>query len=156
MVMRPQQPLALFMSYSQKDEAFKQEFEDYLVNFQQAQLISGWAERQVQPGIDWSQVIDARLATAQIFLLFLSPSMLSSGYCSGAEFREAWQRRNAGDVHMIPISLHFVDLTGHSLGSIQHIPRGAKPVSSWPRRSEAWAAIYQDIRRVIQHYQSNH
>jgi hypothetical protein len=71
MGMEPERPMTLYVSYSQKDEALKQEFEDYLVNLQQAQLISGWIERQIQPGTDWSQVIDPRLATAQLFLLLI-------------------------------------------------------------------------------------
>jgi hypothetical protein len=76
MTERSKQPVMLYLSYSQKDEALKQEFEDYLVNSQQARIISGWTERQVQPGADWSEVIDPRLAEARIFLVLLSPSTL--------------------------------------------------------------------------------
>ena len=162
MAMGPEQLTTLFMSYSQKDEALKQEFEDYLVNLQQAQLISGWVERQVRPGADWSQVIDPRLETAQIFLLLLSPSPLASGYCSGAEFREAFdERRERGEMRVIPIFLHHVDVTWHPLSSIQCLPLFAtekggqmRSVSSWPERSEAWWNVYQSIRQVILSNQS--
>jgi hypothetical protein len=149
MAMGPKRPMTLSVSYAQKDEALKQEFEDYLVNLQQAQLIAGWVERQVQPGTDWSQVIDPRLQAAQMFLLLLSPSLLASGYCSGAEFREAFERFRARKALVIPILLHRVDLTGHLLGSLQCLPRMAKPVSSWSEQNEAWWDVYQAIRRVI-------
>jgi hypothetical protein len=162
MGMEPKRPMTLYVSYSQKDEALKQEFEDYLVNLQQAQLISGWIERQVQPGADWSQVIDPQLEMAQIFLLLLSPSLLASGYCSGAEFQEAFeQRRRRGEMRVIPIFLHHVDVTWHPLGSIVSLPifvmersKGMKPVSSWPERHEAWWSVYQDLRQLIRSHPS--
>ncbi len=146
MAMGSKEPITLFLSYSQKDEALKQEFEDYLVNLRQARLISGWIEREVQPGGDWSEMIDPRLEETQLFVLLLSPSLLASGYCSGAEFREIWQRRERGDGLVCPIMLHRVDLTGYPLQSFMWIPRGGRPVASWRVRSEAWASIYEDIR----------
>jgi hypothetical protein len=162
MGMEPERPMTLYVSYSQKDEALKQEFEDYLVNLQQAQLISGWIERQIQPGTDWSQVIDPRLATAQLFLLLLSPSLLASGYCSGAEFQEAFeQRRKRGEIRVIPIFLHHVDVTWHPLGSIQALPifaiersKGMKRVSSWSKRHEAWWNVYQHLHQLIRFHPS--
>lgn len=155
--MGPNRPTTLYVSYSQKDEALKQEFEDYLMNLQQAQLISGWIERQVQPGADWSQVIDSRLETAQIFLLLLSPSLLASGYCSGAEFQEAFeQRRKRGEMRVIPIFLRHVDVTWHPLGSLGGLPLFAteegpvmKPVSSWRKPHEAWWNVYQHLCQLI-------
>src|ERR1019366_9867640 len=92
---RPKQPVSIYLSYAQKDEALKLEFEDYLAIMQQTGLISGWVERQVQSGIDWSQIIDPRLLTADLVLLLVSPALLASGYCSGAEVREAFERSKA-------------------------------------------------------------
>ena len=162
MGMEPEQPMTLYVSYSQKDEALKQEFEDYLVNLQQAQLISGWIERLVQPGADWSQMIDPRLEMAQILLLLLSPSLLASGYCSGAEFQEAFeQRRGRGEIRVVPIFLYHVDVTWHPLVSIQGVPmfhtKGGsvmKPVSSWQERHEAWWNVYQELHQLIRSHPS--
>ncbi|GCE21326.1 hypothetical protein [Dictyobacter kobayashii] len=41
-------PVTVYLVYAQKDEALKQEFEDYLAIMQQNQLIVGWIERQIQ------------------------------------------------------------------------------------------------------------
>ncbi len=97
MVTEPKQSISIYLSYSQKDEELKNEFEDYLIILQQAGLISGWVERQVQRGQDWSQIIDPRILVADIVLLFMSPSLLASGYCSGAEVSEAWARSQKGE-----------------------------------------------------------
>jgi hypothetical protein len=147
----PKRPVSVFLSYAQKDEALKQEFEDYLAILQQNQLISGWVERQVQQGTDWSQNIDPRLLVADLILLMVSPSLLASGYCSGAEFRETFERnKTRRKAALVPISLHYVNLQGHSLESIACTPY--KPVSSWPERHEAWRIVDWDIRHVIAHH----
>jgi TIR domain len=145
----PKRSISLYLSYAQKDEALKEELEDYLVIMQQSGQISGWAERQVQPGTDWSRVIDSRLLAADLVLLLVSPSWLASGYCSGVEMREAFKRSEAGETRIIPIILHYVNLKGNLLERILSLPRNGISVSSWPKRNEAWQSIDQEIRNVI-------
>ncbi len=72
------QPISLYLSYAQKDEALKQEFEDYLAILQQTGLISGWVEHEVQSGTDWSQVVDPRLFSADLVLILVSPALLQA------------------------------------------------------------------------------
>ncbi len=149
MTAKPTRPLSVFLRYAQKDEALKQEFEDYLAILQQDQLISGWVEGQIQPGTDWSQTIDPRMLTADLILLMVSPSLLASGYCSGAEFREAFERNETPrKAALLPISLHPVNLRGHPLGTIAFTPPQG-PVSSWPDHHKAWQGVDNDIRLVI-------
>ena len=144
----PKQPISVYLSYTQKDEALKQEFEDYLVIMQQTGLISGWVERQVQSGTDWSQVIDPRLLVADLVLLLVSPALFASGYCSGAEVREAFKRSEKGEARVIPIILHYINLKGYLLDTVQST--NAIPISSWPDRNEAWRHIDQELRASIE------
>jgi hypothetical protein len=140
----------LYLAYAQKDKALKQEFEDYLIVLQQIQLIAGWREREVRRGIDWSQEIDPRSADADISILLLSPRLLASGYCLGAEFQQLTRKR-----YFIPVMLYAVNLTGYSpLESHIYLPRGGKPVSSWAHRYEIWQEIDQDLRAIIHMYSS--
>ena len=103
-------------------------------------------------GSDWSQNIDKRLLTADFVLLLVSPALVASGYCYGAEVREAFERSRKGEARVIPIILHYVSLAGTLLEAIQPLPKNRRPVSSWPIRSEAWEDIDQGIRGVIRHY----
>ena len=119
---------------------------------QQANLISGWIERQVQRGTDWSQVIDPRLLIADLVLLLVSPGLVTSGYCSGAEISEAFKRSEKGETRVIPIILQYVNLTGNPLERVQSLPRNGRPVSSWSDQSEAWGDIDRGIRDVIRSY----
>ncbi len=149
MATEPKQSISVYLSSAQKDEALKQEFEDYLAILQQTGFISGWVERQVQLGTDWSQIIDPRLSAADLVLLLVSPGLLASGYCSGAEVHEAFERSKAGETRVIPIILRYVNLKGSPLEAIACIPRKG-PISSWPDRSEAWWHIDQEIRYAVE------
>ncbi len=144
-------PVSVFLSYAQEDEALKREFEDYLAILQQVRLISGWVERQIKRGMDWSQTIDPRLLIADLIIVMLSPSLLASGYCSGAEFHEAFARNETREqAILVPLSLRSVNLRGHPLEPIMGTPY--KPIVSWPDRQEAWRRVDHDIRHVIVHY----
>jgi hypothetical protein len=150
MATEPQRPITIYLSYAQKDEALKQEFEDYLAILQQTGLISAWIERQVQPGVDWSQVIDPRLLAADLVLLLVSSALLASGYCSGAEVRAAFNKSSQNKAGVIPIILNHVNLKGYLFESIVSIPRNGRPVSSWLDRSAAWRNIDAELRYVIE------
>jgi TIR domain len=152
MATESKQPISIYLSYAQKDEALKQEFEDYLVIMQQNGLISGWVERRIQPGTDWSQIIDPRLLAADLVLLLVSPSLLASGYCSGAEAREAFDRSKNDKTGIIPIMLHHVNMARYPLERIVSAPMNGRPVSSWSDRSEAWKQIERDIRASIEYF----
>jgi hypothetical protein len=151
MTRQPTHPVSVYLSYAREDEALKQEFEDYLSIMQQGQVISEWIERQIQQGTDWSHVIDPRLRGADLVLVFLSPRLLSSGYCSGAEAREMFERHARGEARVIPIILRNVNLAGSPFASVQSLPRNSVPVSSWPMRDDAWWDIDQELRRVIEY-----
>ncbi len=151
MTIGPKRSVSIYLIYAQKDEALKQEFDDYLVMLQQTRLISGWVERQIRPGTDWSQAIDSRLLAANLVVLFVSPGLLASGYCAGVELSKAFEMRKAGKALIIPVLLHYVDLRGNLLESLQCLPAKALPVSSWAERKEAWWSVYQGIRQVVEY-----
>lgn len=147
-IREPNQAVQTFLRYAQEDEALKQEFENYLILLQQAQYISGWVERQARRGMDWSQSVDPDLLVADLILLMVSPGLLATGYCAGAEFLEAFERNKTREkAVLIPISLRPINLRGHVLESIVLTPY--KPVSSWSDRHDAWQIVDRDIRIVL-------
>lgn len=135
--------------YAQKDEALKEEFVEYLAMLLEIGSIAGWNERQVQSGTVWTHVVDSRLLLVDYFTLLISPRLLSSGYCSGAEMREALARSLSGQLVILPILLYHVAITGFPFECFQTVTHNNKPVSSWSDRSEAWWGIDQKIRELL-------
>ena len=147
-IKEPVKAVRAVLRYAQEDEALKQEFETYLILLQQAQYISGWVEHQAQRGMDWSQPVDPDVLAADLVLLMVSPYLLATGYCSGTEFREVFERnRTQEKTILVPISLRPTNLRGYALESIAWTPHN--PVSSWSDRHEAWRWVDRGIRRVI-------
>lgn len=145
-------PLNVFISYAHEDEPLRDELEKHLALLQRRELIATWHDRQVVPGMDWSQEIDHHLNTASLILLLISPDFLASDYCYGIEMERALARHQAGDARVIPIILRPVDWQGQGapFAVLQCLPHDARPVTSWPNRDEAWLDVVKGIRRAVE------
>ena len=103
------EPVEVFISYSHKDEALKEELEDHLSLLQRGKLISVWHDRKIGAGREWADQIDERLESAQIILLLISAKFLASDYCHDIEMRRAMERHEAGEARV-----HLLESTGRS------------------------------------------
>jgi hypothetical protein len=147
------QTIKIFLISSEKDNALKRELVIHLTALLHANEISLTGEREVHPDRDWTKIVNSDLSSVDIILLLLSPDLLSSGYCFGAEMGQVLERNDAGRVRLIPIMLRWTDLTGTSLSKFQLLPGKEadawKPVIAWSDRDEVWQKIVTALRNVI-------
>jgi len=80
-------PIEIFFSYAHEDDDLMNDVRRQLVVYERAGRILKWHDRQIPPGREWRHVIDARLQSAKIVLLFVSPHFLDSDYCYEVEAR---------------------------------------------------------------------
>jgi tetratricopeptide (TPR) repeat protein len=142
-------PIEVFCSYAHEDAWYLQKLETHLSDFKRQGLISIWYDRQIIPGTDWAQAIDAHLNSASIILLLVSPDFLASDYCSSVEMKHALERYPTNGVRVLPIMLRSVDWQESPLAHLQALPTDAKPIAMWDDQEEAFADIAAGIRRVI-------
>ncbi len=90
-----QAPLAVFCSYAHEDEAYLQRLHIHLATLKRQKLITTWYDRQILPGDDWSQEIDASLEQSALILLLVSPDFIASKYCYDIEMKRALEREEA-------------------------------------------------------------
>src|SRR5260370_34842844 len=109
MMSQQHRPLSLSYSYAHADEALRDELEKHLSILRRQEMISTWYDRQIVPGANWSQEINAHFETAELILLLISPDFLASDYCYGVEMRHALERHERGCAKAIPIILRPVD-----------------------------------------------
>ncbi len=64
-------PLAVFYSYSHKDEELRLRLETHLTMLQRTGLILPWNDRCIGAGDEWANQIDEHLRSAQIILLLI-------------------------------------------------------------------------------------
>lgn len=144
------QPLSVFISYSHRDEALKQDLEDHLALLKRQGKISPWQDRQIEAGTEWNDQIRAALDSADIILLLVSPRFMNSDFCYGKEMKRAMDRHHNGDARVIPIILTPTDWKGAPFDRLQVLPKDGKPVESWPSRDAAFLDVVKGIRRAVE------
>lgn len=147
-------PTKVFISYSHKDEEFKNGLTEHLSSLVRSGVISEWNDRKIIPGTDWSKEISENLKSADLILFLISSSFLSSEYCVNVEAETALSRHNSGEAQLIPIVIRAVDWSDSPLSKLQGLPKDAQPVASWPDKDEAWVNVIKGIKRHLSEFQS--
>lgn len=143
-------PVEIFFSYAHRDEELRDELVRHLGILQQQRIIQAWHDRQILPGSQWADEIDAHLDSADIILLLISSDFLYSDYCYGIELRRAMERHYNGEARVIPVILRPVDWQNAPFSQLQALPRNAKPVTKWTNRDEAFTNVAQGIRTIVE------
>jgi len=141
--------IEIFFSYSHKDEELRNELDEHLSTLKQLKLITAWHDKEIVAGINWAHEIDKRMSKACIILLLVSPSFIASKYCYSVEMKKAMERHEAGEARVIPILIRPVDWEDAPFDKLQMLPKGAKAVTKWLNRDEAFEDIAKSIRIAV-------
>jgi len=150
-VLRVQRSAAVFVSYSHKDERFKDELETHLKLLQRIGLIAEWHDRKIEAGDDWKARIDEHLERADIVLLLVSADFIASDYCYEKEMMRALERHAAGEARVIPVVVRDVNWKLAPFAGLQALPKGGTAVNETPSRDAAWRGVSEGIERIAQH-----
>ena len=148
-------PIRLFYSYSHKDDALRFKLEEALTMLKRQGLIAVWHDRRISAGEEWKGAIDKNLDEAQVILLLISASFLSSDYCYDEEMKRALDRHERREAKVIPIILRLCDWQGAPFGKLQALPRDGKAITSWSNRDEAFTDVALGIRQAVEAMTAN-
>jgi TIR domain len=146
---RPLAGRSVFVSYSHKDELYREKLRISLSQLQRENLITVWHDRKILPGQEWEREIDRNLENAEIVLLLVSPDFLASEYCTGREMLQALERHRSGSATVVPIIVRPSDWQNSPLASLQALPTEGRPVSSWKNKDKAWLNVARGLRQLI-------
>jgi hypothetical protein len=88
-------PVEIFISYSRKDQEYKDKLLSSLSDLEEDGTIFLWHDRRIVAGDEWGTVIDEHINHASIILLLISPDYLDSDPCQYEE-RRAKKRQKEG------------------------------------------------------------
>ena len=147
-------PVSLFYSYAHEDEALRDELRGHLKILERRGLLSSWHDREIKPGEDWHQKIDAQLQMCDLVLLLVSKDFIESDYIFGNELTVAMQRHEAGLATVVPIVVRAIDIEPDDRDALpflklQALPTDMRPVTSWPNRDEAWTNVAKGLRATV-------
>ena len=78
-------PPVVFISYSHKDEAEKEQLVAQLRVLERAGKINLWIDDRIKGGSDWEQEIKTAMRKASVAVLFISANFLTSDFILGKE-----------------------------------------------------------------------
>jgi adenylate kinase family enzyme len=143
-------PLRVFYSYAREDEEYLRNLEKHLKSLEKTRVIEPWFDQQLSPGADWSREINARLQSADLILLLISPDFMASDYIYQKELQIAVRRHELGEVRVVPIILRPVDWKAGPFADIQALPPKGLPVTVYKNTDEAFTEIARGIRHICQ------
>src|SRR4029453_8374246 len=96
-------PLKIFISYSHKDETFKDELVTMLAGLQRRGIVDAWQDRSIEAGDEWNKSIQDAMNDCDLALLLVSADYLASRFIQEEEQPNLLQRRQEIQLRVIPI-----------------------------------------------------
>jgi TIR domain len=142
-------PIPIFISYSHKDEEFKDALVEQLAPLRRNQMIAPWQDRDLIPGEEWNEAIFEKLKNAKIVLLLVSSSFINSDFCMEKELQAAIDRHKTKECTVVPIIIRPCDFAEMPFAKFQAVPKNAKPITKWENQDEAWLDVVKQLKNLI-------
>ena len=141
--------LDVFISYSHKDDEYRERLEVHLALLKRQKIIRVWHDRRIGAGKDIHGEINENLEIAGIVLLLVSPDFfLASDYCYDREMARAMERHKEGTARVIPVILRVCDWHGAPFGHLKAVPQDGQPITKFTDRDEGFTGVAKVIRSV--------
>jgi internalin A len=147
--LRDRDSVTLFISYSHKDERYRDELRGALTAYERRGDVTSWDDTCIMPGQNWEQEILNKLERADIVVLLLSNDFISSDYCYVKEMKRAFERSAAGENAVIPIVVRSCAFDKLELGEIQAILPQGKPINKHRDRDGAWLHVTNQLDPMV-------
>jgi hypothetical protein len=146
-------PPKVFISYSHKDEKYKNELVTMLAGLENQGIITIWQDKRIEPGEEWLKAIRAAMLTCKLALLLISPHFLASEFIRNKELPTLLEQRMHNGLIVIPIIIRpCLWKRDPILKSLQALPQNAQPVTNAAnvnKRTQIWADVAEAIEKRI-------
>ena len=117
----------VFVSYSHKDEEWKDLLLPYLKILEQAANVKTWNDREIRVGENWYQQIHEVLENTSVAICLVSEHFLASKFCQEEEMPYLLQQRSRGGLEIFPILIRKCPWRLYPwLRKLQMLPRDGK------------------------------
>ena len=147
--LRDRDSVTLFISYSHKDERYRDELRGALTAYERRGDVTTWDDTCIMPGQKWEQQLLDKLERADIIVLLLSNDFIRSEYCYSKEMKRALKRDAANENAVVPIVVRACAFDKLELGQIQAILPQGKPIKENKDRDRAWLEVTNKLDPVI-------
>jgi hypothetical protein len=121
----------IFISYSHKDEEWKERVESHLGVLARQGLLDFWSDRKIDVGDEWFSAIEKEINQADAAILLISANFLNSDFILKEEVSRLLERRRNGGMRIIPLIIKPCAWKKVQwLSSLQARPKDGRPLSS--------------------------
>ena len=142
----------VFISYSHKDEDWKDRLVSHLGVSQRQGLLFAWEDRLIGGGEDWFGKIQEAMDAARVAVLLVSANSLTSEFILNEEVRRLLQRRDREGLRIFPVIIKPCDWEAVPwLQRMNLRPRDGRPVSggSEYQIDTDFKEIAKEIRQLL-------
>ncbi|MEE8584403.1 MAG: toll/interleukin-1 receptor domain-containing protein [Acidobacteriota bacterium] len=142
----------VFISYSHKDEEWKDRLVTHLDVLQRQGLLSVWQDRLINAGDAWGPEIQKAMDEASLAMLLVSPPVLTSDFIRNRELPYLLEQREERGLRIFPVIVEPFDLGAVDwLRHLQCRPKDAVPLSTFARTEaeQLLADIAKEIRMLL-------
>jgi internalin A len=147
--LRERDSATLFISYSHKDERYRDELRGALTPYERRGDVTLWDDTCIMPGQKWEQEILDKLERADIVVLLVSNYFIGSDYCYSKEMKRALERDAARENAVVPIIVRACAFHKLELGQLQAILPLGKPINQHKDRHQAWLEVTTKLDPLI-------
>jgi hypothetical protein len=127
--MQMKKNIRIFISYSHKDESYKDELTTHLAGLKRAGYIESWDDRKILPGQQWNDEIANSLNNANLILFLLSADFIASEYVYKVEIQAAKEKHKRQEATIVPIIIRGCDFPNSSLSNYQALPKNGQAIN---------------------------
>ena len=121
----------IFISYSHRDEIWKDRLSVHLRSLKRSLKLSVWSDRNIKGGADWENEILSELHSCHLAILIISAEFLASDFIQTKELPSLLQRYENEEVIIYPIIAEDCVWKEHGwLAQMQARPRDGRPLSA--------------------------
>lgn len=140
----------IFISYSHKDEAWKDALKQQLQVLQLHTEFTVWDDRQIQMGDNWKPAIEQAISRAKIVILLVSSDFLASEFVTCQEIPKFLQRREQDGLRIVPVILRpCAWRTVYWLENLQGATKDNKPLSMYTLGSFELEQVFSEITEKV-------
>lgn len=143
--------LKIFISYSHKDEDFKDDLVTMLEGLKRQGIIDPWQDRRIEEGDEWYQEIQDAMNECDLAILLVSQNFIASRFIQDEELPRLLKHRSESGLRVVPIIVRPCKWTSEpSLSKLQALPKDGKPVITFSKDNGERDQVWVDIASVIE------
>ena len=141
----------IFISYSHKDQRWRDEIETQLKPYLRDGSVISWSDKQVSPGSQWFTEIKSALTNTKVAVLLVTPDFLASDFIHEHELGPLLKQAERDGVKILWVPVHDRAYMETALKSYQAAIDPNKPLATWPRakRIQLWVKICKEIKKAV-------